>query len=52
MVDFLRIKLKFLDKVIKFLVSFWVEKKVEFLFSKFMVVKMGLVLIKDCCGVI
>ncbi|XP_055453703.1 bMERB domain-containing protein 1 [Psammomys obesus] len=50
MADFLRIKLKPLDKVIKSSASSRAEKKAEPPPSKPTVAKTGLALIKDCCG--
>ncbi|KAF7481628.1 Hypothetical predicted protein [Marmota monax] len=50
MADFLRIKLKPLDKVAKSPASSRAEKKAEPPPSKPTVAKTGLALIKDCCG--
>uniref|UniRef100_A0A8I5Y9K0 BMERB domain containing 1 n=1 Tax=Rattus norvegicus TaxID=10116 RepID=A0A8I5Y9K0_RAT len=50
MADFLRIKLKPLDKVTKSSASSRAEKKAEPPPSKPTVAKTGLALIKDCCG--
>ncbi|XP_027626876.1 uncharacterized protein C16orf45 homolog isoform X2 [Tupaia chinensis] len=50
MADFLRIKLKPLDKVTKSPASSRAEKKAEPPPSKPTVAKTGLALIKDCCG--
>ncbi|XP_001508518.1 bMERB domain-containing protein 1 [Ornithorhynchus anatinus] len=50
MAEFLRIKLKPLDKVTRASVSSPAEKKVEPPPSKPTVTKTGLALIKDCCG--
>ncbi|EDK97386.1 RIKEN cDNA 2900011O08, isoform CRA_b [Mus musculus] len=50
MADFLRIKLKPLDKVTKTSASSRAEKKAEPPPSKPTVAKTGLALIKDCCG--
>ncbi|CAH7348339.1 Bmerb1 [Phodopus roborovskii] len=50
MADFLRIKLKPLDKVTKSSASSRAEKKADPPPSKPTVAKTGLALIKDCCG--